>query len=149
RRRRGRGRAHPRGARRAQGPRRRDPAHLRRARRVARVVRPRGRALPRQAARDPGQRRSVAPARGDRGAHGGGGMTLQRLLPAVWAIGIALLCASVLIVCVGGAPLEVYRLLVSGTWGHAYGIGQVLFKTTPLVFTGLSVAIALRAGLFN
>jgi simple sugar transport system permease protein len=70
-------------------------------------------------------------------------------MSAVWATGIALLCASVLIVCAGGAPLGVYRLLVDGTWGNAYGFGQVLFKTTPLVFTGLSVAIALRAGLFN
>jgi simple sugar transport system permease protein len=74
---------------------------------------------------------------------------MTRALPAVWATGIALLCASVLIVCVGGAPLEVYRLLVDGTWGNAYGLGQVVFKTTPLVFTGLSVAMALRAGLFN
>src|SRR3954454_7944217 len=74
---------------------------------------------------------------------------MARALPAIWAAGIALLCASVLIIGVGGAPLEVYRLLLAGTWGNAYGIGQVLFKTTPLIFTGLSVAIALRAGLFN
>lgn len=71
------------------------------------------------------------------------------LWASLWAGGIALLCASLLIVCVGGSPLEVYRLLVAGTWGNAYGVGQVLFKTTPLVFTGLSVAIALQAGLFN
>jgi simple sugar transport system permease protein len=72
-----------------------------------------------------------------------------RILPAVWAAGLALLCASVLILVVGAAPLEVYRLLLEGTWGNAYGLGQVIFKTTPLIFTGLSVAIALRAGLFN
>lgn len=57
--------------------------------------------------------------------------------------------ASLLTRLFGAEPLEVYRLLVAGTWGNLYGIGQVLFKTTPLIFTGLSVAVALRAGLFN
>ena len=66
---------------------------------------------------------------------------MKRVLPTVWAAGIALLCASVLIIAVGGAPLQVYHLLLAGTWGNAYGIGQVLFKTTPLVFTGLSGAM--------
>jgi simple sugar transport system permease protein len=40
-------------------------------------------------------------------------------------------------------------LLLSGTWGSSYAAGQVLFKATPLLFTGLAVDLALRAGLFN
>jgi ABC-type uncharacterized transport system permease subunit len=68
-------------------------------------------------------------------------------------IGLALLAAfvagSVLIWVMGESPLGIYRLLVSTTWGTSYGIGQVLAKATPLVFTGLSVALAFRAGLFN
>jgi simple sugar transport system permease protein len=72
-----------------------------------------------------------------------------KLLPALWAALVALAAASLLVWAAGGAPLEVYRLLIAGTWQSAYGMGQVLFKTTPLIFTGLSVAIALRAGLFN
>ncbi|MGZ3425884.1 MAG: ABC transporter permease [Polyangia bacterium] len=77
-------------------------------------------------------------------------MKLARaLLPPSWATLIALAAASLLIIAVGGAPLPVYRLLLAGTWGNGYGIGQVLFKTTPLIFTGLSVSLALRAGLFN
>jgi simple sugar transport system permease protein len=70
-------------------------------------------------------------------------------LPGLWAALIALACASALILAVGGAPLQVYRLLLDGTWGNLYGIGQVLFHATPLIFTGLAVAIALDAGLFN
>jgi simple sugar transport system permease protein len=73
----------------------------------------------------------------------------MKQLPAIWAALVALACASLLIWLAGGAPLEVYRLFLAGTWGSDYGIGQVLFKATPLVFTGLSVAIALQAGLFN
>ena len=33
--------------------------------------------------------------------------------------------------------------------GTGYGIGQTLFKATPLVFTGLAVAFGFRTGLFN
>jgi simple sugar transport system permease protein len=49
----------------------------------------------------------------------------------------------------GESPREMAALVASGTWGSAYGIGQVLFKATPLLFTGLAVHVALRAGLFN
>jgi len=49
----------------------------------------------------------------------------------------------------GEAPLEVARLLWGGTWGTAYGAGQVLFKATPLLLTGAAVEVGLRAGLFN
>jgi general nucleoside transport system permease protein len=49
----------------------------------------------------------------------------------------------------GESPRVVAALLVDGTWGTAYGAGQVLFKATPLLFTGIAVNVALRAGLFN
>jgi simple sugar transport system permease protein len=57
--------------------------------------------------------------------------------------------ASALVLAYGESPAHVYRLLLAGTWGNAYGIGQVLFKATPLVFTGLAVAVPLHAGVFN
>jgi simple sugar transport system permease protein len=49
----------------------------------------------------------------------------------------------------GEAPGDVARLLFRGTWGTAYGAGQVLFKATPLLLTGAAVDMGLRAGLFN
>ncbi|HUS69012.1 MAG TPA: ABC transporter permease [Kofleriaceae bacterium] len=68
-------------------------------------------------------------------------------------IAIALLAAmaagSLLILAFGQSPAAVYALLIESTWTSAHGIGQVIFKATPLVFTGLSVALAFRAGLFN
>ena len=73
----------------------------------------------------------------------------EALLPPVVAILIALLVGDILILSFGQSPAAVYRLLLSGTWGNAYGLGQVLYKATMLTFTGLSVALALRAGLFN
>jgi simple sugar transport system permease protein len=49
----------------------------------------------------------------------------------------------------GASPSHVWSLVVRGTFGNAYGIGQSLAKATPLALTGLSVAFAFRAGLFN
>jgi len=73
----------------------------------------------------------------------------EALLPPVVALLIALLVGDLLILSFGQSPAAVYRMLLEGTWGNAYGLGQVLYKATTLTFTGLSVALALRAGLFN
>ncbi len=68
-------------------------------------------------------------------------------------IAIALLAAaaagSLLVLAYGESPAAVYGLLFKSTWTSQHGIGQVLFKATPLILTGLSVALAFRAGLFN
>jgi ABC-type uncharacterized transport system permease subunit len=73
----------------------------------------------------------------------------EALLPPIVALLIALLVGDLLILSFGQSPAAVYRMLIEGTWGNAYGFGQVLYKATMLTFTGLSVALALRAGLFN
>ena len=73
----------------------------------------------------------------------------ETILPPVVALLIAALVGDVLILVYGQSPSAVYRLLIQGTWGNAYGLGQVLYKTTTLTFTGLAVAIGLQAGLFN
>jgi ABC-type uncharacterized transport system permease subunit len=65
------------------------------------------------------------------------------------ALLVAALAGSVLIWFVGKSPLDVYGLLLEGTWGTSYGIGQVLFRATPLILTGLSVAVTFKVGLFN
>jgi general nucleoside transport system permease protein len=71
------------------------------------------------------------------------------VLPALLALLIAAVVGDVLIVSFGQPPGSVFRLLLEGTWGNAYGLGQVLYKATTLSFTGLSVALGIRAGLFN
>src|SRR5206468_10681915 len=73
----------------------------------------------------------------------------EALLPPIVALLIAILVGDALILSFGQSPAAVYRQLLEGTWGNAYGLGQVLYKATTLTFTGLSVALALRAGLFN
>jgi simple sugar transport system permease protein len=82
-----------------------------------------------------------APSRTDR--------ILEALLPPVVALLVAIVVGDFLILTFGQSPAAVYRLLLEGTWGNPYGIGQVLYKATTLTFTGLAVAIGIRAGLFN
>ena len=73
----------------------------------------------------------------------------ETLLPPLVAVLAALVVGDVLILSFGQSPAEVYRLLLEGTWGNAYGFGQVIYKAVTFTFTGLAVALALRAGLFN
>jgi simple sugar transport system permease protein len=49
----------------------------------------------------------------------------------------------------GENPLHVLRILGRSAFGSGYDVGMTLFYTTPLIFTGLSVAVAFHAGLFN
>jgi general nucleoside transport system permease protein len=73
----------------------------------------------------------------------------ESILPPLVALAIAALVGDVLIIIFGQSPGDVYRQLLEGTWGNAYGFGQVIYKATTLTFTGLAVALGIRAGLFN
>jgi len=46
-------------------------------------------------------------------------------------------------------PIELYRTLYDGAFGSLINLGLTLQETSLLLFTGLSVAVAFRAGLFN
>lgn len=70
-------------------------------------------------------------------------------LSPVAAVGAALLAGSAFIAAIGEDPLALWSLVFAEAFGTGYGLGQTLFKATPLVFTGLAVALGFRAGLFN
>jgi len=70
----------------------------------------------------------------------------QRL---VFALAGALIVLNVVSFTFGQPPLATLTRMWQGTWGTPYGIGQVLFKATPLLFTGVAFGVAFRAGLFN
>jgi simple sugar transport system permease protein len=50
---------------------------------------------------------------------------------------------------IGEKPGEVLTLLVQGAFGSARGISYTFYYATNFVFTGLAVAVAAHAGLFN
>jgi simple sugar transport system permease protein len=66
---------------------------------------------------------------------------------------IAVLCAflvgGIVILLIGDSPAETYRLLIGSALSWPDGIGYTLFFATPLIFTGLAVAVAFRCGLLN
>lgn len=80
-------------------------------------------------------------------------MTLPRALRAtagpLLAVLAAFLVGSLVVLLVGDDPLATYRLLVGAALSWPDGVGYTLFYATPLIFTGLSVALALRCGLLN
>lgn len=65
------------------------------------------------------------------------------------AVALALAAGAAFILAIGEDPLGIYALMLRQTFGTGYGIGQTLFKATPLIFCGLAVAVGFRAGLFN
>lgn len=70
-------------------------------------------------------------------------------LRVVFAFAGALVVFNLLAFLFGESPSQTLAQAFAGTWGTAYGIGQVMFKATPLLLTGLAFTVALRAGLFN
>ena len=71
------------------------------------------------------------------------------LLFPVVAILIAFIIGAVIVLATGNNPLVAYGALLDGAFGSQLAIGRTLLNTTPLIFTGLAVAFAFRAGLFN
>lgn len=61
----------------------------------------------------------------------------------------AVAVGSIIIAAVGRDPLEVYGKMIRMTFTSGYGTGQVLFRATTLIFTGLAVALPFRLRLFN
>jgi simple sugar transport system permease protein len=74
---------------------------------------------------------------------------LVRAAAPVVAVLAAAAFGSVLVLAAGGSPAATARAAWQGVLGTPDGVGAVLFNATTLVFTGLSVAFAFRAGLFN
>ena len=72
--------------------------------------------------------------------------TLLELLPAVAVGGI---CCLVLAVLSGVPPFAIISAIWSGAWGNQVAVATTLTKVTPLLLTGLAVALAYRAGLLN
>jgi simple sugar transport system permease protein len=74
---------------------------------------------------------------------------LKSLVFPIVAVLAAFAVGSVFVLAIGGNPIETYGLLVGSALWWPDGIGYTLFLATPLIFTGLAVAVAFRAGLLN
>ena len=65
------------------------------------------------------------------------------------AVLLGLLIGAALLLLSGASPVEAYSALLEGAFGSPVAIQRTLEKATPLIFSGLAVAFAFKAGLFN
>ena len=69
-------------------------------------------------------------------------------LPVV-ALGITTITAMALAQIAGADAVSVLKLIVVGAVGSKFALLETLNRATPLIFTGLAVAVAFRARLWN
>lgn len=70
------------------------------------------------------------------------------LIPLV-NIALAFLVSGVILWFIDVDPLLAVEIILYGAFGYDVAIGYTLYYTTNFVFTGLAVAVAFHAGLFN
>lgn len=70
------------------------------------------------------------------------------LLP-LWNLAIALVVAGLVVMVIGHSPWQALTVLLNGALGSVRGLGYSLYYATTFIFTGLAVAVAIHAGLFN
>ena len=57
--------------------------------------------------------------------------------------------SALVILSIGKDPVEALRIMVSGALMSSYGWGYTLYYATNFIFTGLAVAVAFHARMFN
>ncbi|RLJ59450.1 nucleoside ABC transporter membrane protein [Litoreibacter meonggei] len=70
------------------------------------------------------------------------------VVPLVGLI-LAFILSMLMVFATGHDPMEALKLMVSGALGSTYGWGYTLYYATNFIFTGLAVAVAFHASLFN
>jgi simple sugar transport system permease protein len=76
------------------------------------------------------------------------GWVKQIVSPVVASL-ISFTIGGILAASLGYNPLSVYGALIEGAFGNPINIGNTLAGATPLILTGVGVALGFRAGLFN
>ncbi|MGF1528258.1 MAG: ABC transporter permease [Candidatus Competibacterales bacterium] len=70
------------------------------------------------------------------------------LLPVLQVL-TAFAVAALVVLIIGESPWRAMGLIFTGAFGYSEAVGYTLYYTTNFIFTGLAVAVAFHAGLFN
>ena len=70
------------------------------------------------------------------------------LIPLISLV-LAAIISALLILAIGESPVEAFQIMVRGALGSSYGWGYTLYYATNFMFTGLAVAVAFHARIFN
>lgn len=73
----------------------------------------------------------------------------REILWPLIAVAAAFVVGGLIVLAIGDNPIDAFRQLIGNSFGSANDIGYTLFIATPLIFTGLAVAVAFRCGLLN
>ncbi|SNX53193.1 ABC transporter permease [Thermoanaerobacterium sp. RBIITD] len=74
---------------------------------------------------------------------------LKSIYMPAFAVLIAIIIGSIIMLATGFNPITAYASLFIGAFGNIDNIANTLANAVPLIITGLGVAIAFNAGLFN
>src|SRR5689334_4905100 len=74
---------------------------------------------------------------------------LREILFPLIAVIAAFVVGGIVVFLIKDDPIQTYKLLIGSAFSWPDGIGYTLFLATPLIFTGLAVAVAFRCGLLN
>ena len=75
--------------------------------------------------------------------------TAQALAGPLFAVAISFVVGGLLVLALGRNPFEVYGALFTGAFSGWPNLSVTLQMMTPLLFTGLAVALAFRSGIWN
>lgn len=75
--------------------------------------------------------------------------TLKELVVPMTAVVLGIILGGILMALTGVNPFEGYKALIMGCFGRPEYISETIVYTTPLIFTGLAIAVGFRCGLFN
>lgn len=70
------------------------------------------------------------------------------LLPLI-NLTLAFVVSGLVVFAIGQDPLAAIQAIITGAFGNGYNFGYTLYYSTNFIFTGLAVAVAAHAGLFN
>lgn len=76
----------------------------------------------------------------------------QKIIKAfipIGAICISFIIGALLILAIGGNPIEAYVYLFQGAFGSSSNVSETIIKSVPLIFTGLAATFAYQCGVFN
>ncbi len=74
---------------------------------------------------------------------------LREIFSPLIAVAAAFIVGGIIVLLIKDNPFQTYYELVGNSFGSLKDLGYTLFYMTPLIFTGLAVAVAFRCGLLN
>jgi ABC-type uncharacterized transport system permease subunit len=74
---------------------------------------------------------------------------LREILWPLIAVVAAFVVGGIIVLLIGDNPFVAFYHMIGNSFGSLNDLGYTLFIATPLIFTGLAVAVAFRCGLLN